>query len=432
MMLSTLLFVGLAIAAPAPQSDQRITVPLPDRHVFVRATGDVDGPAILKNLNDTLKKYDADTFVPSYPEQGLEKRLSTEALVDQAPDVLYYGPITLGSQQFTMDFDTGSSDIFVPGPQCDANAGCPHSTKYNQKGVDQNRATSVTYGSGQISGEDFRDSLTVAGLTSTGQGFISLTQADGFSDSNADGLLGMGFTEIANSGFVTYFESLIAQSKVTVQEFAFYLGRAASGTGQKSELALGGRDSLKFSGDVTQVPVTKRGYWQVALDSVNVNKKSTGPATKGQAAIDTGTTLIIAPTAAALQIYGAIPGAFPVPLVSGSPTQTLFAYPCNTQSDFIPAIQFAGKSFAIASGDFNLGRLTIDFSNLIGNSKLLNYLLNALLPPVCLGAIVGADLDPTQNLYVVGDTFLKNWYSIYNYVNAPGGKPSVSFAKSVG
>ena len=31
---------------------------------------------------------------------------------------------------------------------------------------------------------------------------------------------------------------------------------------------------------------------------------------------------------------------------------------------------------------------------------------------------------------VQGDTFLKNWYSIFNYVNA-GGKPSVSFAKSI-
>lgn len=274
--------------------------------------------------------------------------------------------------------------------------------------MDQNCKISVTYGSGQISGEDFRDDVTVAGLTSSGQGIISLTQAQGFSTSNADGLLGMAFSVIANSGFVAFFESLIAQKKVTVQEFAFYLGRAASGTGQKSELALGGRDSLKFSGDVTQVPVTKRGSWQVALDSVNVNGKSAGATTKGQAAIDTGTTLIIAPTAAALAIYGAIPGAFPLPLVSGSPTQTLFAYSCNTKSDFIPAIQFAGKSFAIASGDFNFGRLTIDFANLIGNNKLLNYLLNALLSPVCLGAIVGADLDPTQNLYVVGDTFLKN------------------------
>lgn len=296
--------------------------------------------------------------------------------------------------------------------------------------MDQHRTTSVTYGSGQISGEDYKDDVTVAGLTSSGQGIISLTQAQGFSTSKADGLLGMGFSNIANSKFTTFFENLIAQKKVKISEFAFYLGRAASGTGQKSELTLGGRDSSKFSGVVTQVPVTTRGYWQVAVDSVNVNGKSTGPTTKGEAAIDTGTTLILAPTVAATAIYAAIPGAFPVPLQSGSPTQTLFAYPCNTNAKYIPAIQFAGKSFAISPLDFNLGRLTTDFATLIGNTNLLQYLSNAASQPVCLGAIVGADLGPTQNFYVVGDAFLKNWYSIYNYVNA-GGNPSVSFAKSV-
>ena len=296
--------------------------------------------------------------------------------------------------------------------------------------MDQNRETSVTYGSGQISGEDYRDNVKVVGLTSTGQGIISLTQAEGFSDSDADGLLGMGFSEIVNSRFVTFFESLIAQNKVTIQEFAFYLGRAASSTGQKSELTLGGRDTSKFSGTITQVPVTKRGYWQVALDSVNVNGKSAGATTKGQAAIDTGTTLIVAPTAAALAVYLGIPGAFPVPLVSGSPTQTLFAYPCNTAANYIPALQFAGKSFAIAPGDFNFGRLTSGFATQIGNSNLVDAILKNRLGPLCLGAIVGADLNPTQNLYVFGDTFLKNWYSIFNYINA-GGQPSVSFAKSV-
>lgn len=289
----------------------------------------------------------------------------------------------------------------------------------------------MSYGSGQISGEDYLDDVTVAGLTSSLQGLISLTQAQGFITSNADGLCGMAFSEMANSGFTTYFENLIAQKKVAVQEFAFYLGRAASGTGQKSELTLGGRDNSKFSGTVTRVPVTRRGYWQVALDSVNVNGKSTGAATKGQAAIDTGTTLILAPTAAAVEIYRNIPGAFPVPLDSGSGTQNLFAYPCNTKASDIPALQFAGKSFPIAPSDFNYGQLTNGFAKLIGNSKLLNYILNLLFPPVCLGAIVAADLDPSQNLYVVGDAFLKNWYSIYNYVDA-GGNPSVSFAKSVG
>lgn len=43
----------------------------------------------------------------------------------------------------------------------------------------------------------------------------------------------------------TLFKSPVTPKKVAVKEFAFYLGRAASGTGQESELTLGGRD---FSG----------------------------------------------------------------------------------------------------------------------------------------------------------------------------------------
>ena len=108
MMLRTLLFVGLALAAPAPQPNQHIKVPLSDHHIFVRDAGDVDGSSFLSSLNKTLKKYHSETFVPTYPGQGLEKRLSTETLADQGSDLLYYGPITVGSQQFFMDFDTGT------------------------------------------------------------------------------------------------------------------------------------------------------------------------------------------------------------------------------------------------------------------------------------------------------------------------------------
>ncbi|MCJ1463840.1 hypothetical protein MMC07_002449 [Pseudocyphellaria aurata] len=421
-----LFLIALAIAAPAPQPDEHLKVTLLDRHLFVRASEDVDGLTFLRNLNDTLKKYYSKTFVPpltlndtlktSFTDEGLQKRLSKEALVDQyvAPtDRLYYSAITVGSigpQKFRVNFDTGFLDLFLPGPKCNANAGCPHPTKYDQGGIDQHRKTSVSYGSGQISGKDYLDDVTVAGLTF----------------SHADGLCGMAFSEIANSGFTTYFENLIAQKKVVVQEFAFYLGRMASGTGQKSKLTLGGRNKSKFYGTVTQVPVTRRGYWQVALESVNVNGKSTGAATKGQAAIDTGTTLILAPKATVSDIHRNIPGAFLVSLG----TLTLIAYPCDTKASDIPALQFVDKSFSIASSDFNFGQLTAAFAKLIGSDQLLSY-SSSRSSSMCLGAIVGTNLDLSQNLYVVGDTFLKNWYSIYNYVNA-GGHPSVSFAKSVG
>ena len=48
----------------------------------------------------------------------------------------------------------------------------------------------------------------------------------------------------------------------------------------------------------------------------------------------------------------------------------------------------------------------------------------------CVAAIVGSDVVPQENLYVVGDAFLKNWYTTFNYMNSDGG-PSVSFAKGL-
>lgn len=75
-------------------------------------------------------------------------------------------------------------------------------------------------------------------------------------------------------------------------------------------MTLGGRDSDKYTGNFTTVPVTEQTYWQVALDSVTVNGESAGDDTPGQAAIDTGTTVVLAPTAAAKEIMGSIPNTF--------------------------------------------------------------------------------------------------------------------------
>lgn len=103
------------------------------------------------------------------------------------------------------------------------------------------------------------------------------------------------------------------------------------------------------------------------------------------------------------------------------------AYPCNTQSEI--EIVFAGQQFAINPQDLNIGTVSSNFGSLLGDGALAS-LLGGALDQLCLAGIAGADIDPTQNLYVVGDTFLKNWYSIYNYNNA-NGQPSVSFAKAI-
>lgn len=342
------------------------------------------------------------------------------------PDNLisYYGAGTVGSgnQVFQFDFDTGSSDTFVPGPKCGTAQGCSGSIKYAQTGTDEHNTTTVTYGSGQVSGENYYDSVTVAGLTATHQNIISLTQAQGFSGTGSDSLMGMAFQSIANSKQPPFFFTLIDQKKVNPTEFSFYLGRQKSGTAADSELTLGGRDESRYTGAFTPVSVTSQTYWQVAIDGASVGSLPDLPTTRGQAAIDTGTTLIIAPTLAAASIFAQIPGSIPLPLGVGVPLITLFAYPCSENPKV--SLRFAGKNFAINPLDFNFGTVTDDVALNLGID------LSALTNQLCIAGIAGADLNPTEELYVVGDTFLKNWYSTYQYVSPS--KAFVNFAAAKG
>lgn len=190
-------------------------------------------------------------------------------------------------------------------------AGCPHLfPKYDEGGTALGTNTSIQYGSGSTSGANFVDDVTVAGLTSSNQTLFSVTSAYGFREIDADGICGMAFSSIAQDGGTTFFESLMAAGTVDTNEFGFYMGRVASGTENDSEMTLGGRDSTKYTGDFTTVPVTSETYWQVALDKVTVNGKTGGVDTPGQAAIDTGTTVVLAPTAAAKEIMNKIPKTF--------------------------------------------------------------------------------------------------------------------------
>lgn len=157
-------------------------------------------PEILTVFNNTLKKYNVGTYIKSYP--GLSGHLSKQKrqatavpLTDQCQpadnDLLYYGPIKIRDKTFQIDFDTGSSDLFVPGPNCGTEQGCAGTNKYDAAGKDLGNTTSVTYGSGQVSGKNYLDTVTIGNLSAENTNVISLDQAKGFSDIASDGLMGM-------------------------------------------------------------------------------------------------------------------------------------------------------------------------------------------------------------------------------------------------
>ncbi|KAH8234517.1 hypothetical protein KR038_002586, partial [Drosophila bunnanda] len=214
----------------------------------------------------------------------------------------YYGNISVGTppQYFMVQFDTGSSNLWIPSVSCTV-AGCANHQTYNQTASSTYQANgtyfSITYGTGSVSGYLALDSVSVGGLTVTQQKFGQVYTEIGtnFVDALFDGILGMGFPALAADGVVPVFQNMINQSLVANSVFSFYLRDNGSTVNYGGELILGGSDPSLYRGGLTYVPVSQPAYWQFITDSIKIGNTVVSV---GDAAIaDTGTSLIIAPLA---------------------------------------------------------------------------------------------------------------------------------------
>ncbi|EDW27624.1 GL20169 [Drosophila persimilis] len=127
----------------------------------------------------------------------------------------YYGSISIGTppQNFMVQFDTGSSNLWIPSVDC-FSADCyyhntyssANSTTYQVNGT----AFSITYGSGSVSGILSTDVVTVAGLKIPRQMFGEATIVTGTSllDASFDGIFGMAYSSLAVDGVCRRFYNL--------------------------------------------------------------------------------------------------------------------------------------------------------------------------------------------------------------------------------
>lgn len=219
-------------------------------------------------------------------------------------DAQYYGQIGLGSppQNFMVVFDTGSSNLWVPSSQCSwFSLACDLHHKYHAANSatyqKNNTQFAIQYGSGSLSGFFSTDILTLGSLEVQQQTFAEATQEPGlaFVAAKFDGILGLGFPEISVGGAVPPFNLMLDQGLVKEPVFSFWLNRNVEGK-QGGELTLGGVDPAHFKGEHVWAPVTRRGYWQIAMDSVKVPGTS-GTCKDGCKAIaDSGTSLLVGPS----------------------------------------------------------------------------------------------------------------------------------------
>lgn len=314
-------------------------------------------------------------------------------------DAQYYGPITLGTppQDFVVVFDTGSSNLWVPSSTCSwKDIACKLHKKYDHSVsstyVANDTAFAIPYGSGNCAGFLSYDTLMMGNVAVKSQLFGEATAEPGLSWIMAqfDGILGMGYPTISVDGVIPPFDNIMNQKLISNNIFSFYLSKDPSAA-VGGELLLGGTDSKYYTGNFTYVKVSKKGYWQFAMDKVSIGGKDAGYCTgKNCSAIcDTGTSLIAGPTADINDLNKKI-GA--IPLIKGEAIIL-----CNT----IPSLP--DISFQLNGHDFTL--------------KPDDYVwkVSEANETICISGFLGIDLPPEIGpLWILGDVFIRDYYTVFD------------------
>ncbi|KAL6770501.1 ASP1 [Auxenochlorella protothecoides x Auxenochlorella symbiontica] len=238
-------------------------------------------------------------------------------------DAQYYGEIGLGTppQPFQVVFDTGSSNLWIPSSKCSYfSIACYLHSQYNAEAsstyLEDGRDFAIQYGSGALTGFLSNDVLTLGDLKIEDQIFAEAVNepALAFIAAQFDGILGLGFPEIAVNKVPPPFQQALKQKLLDEPVFSFWLNRKVEDGEAGGELVLGGVNKDHYKGEHVWAPITRRGFWQFKLDSLEVEGVALG---KGscedgcQAIADTGTSLMVGPPLAIDSINKAI-GAKPV------------------------------------------------------------------------------------------------------------------------
>ncbi|KAH8921131.1 acid protease [Atractiella rhizophila] len=274
----------------------------------------------------------------------------------------------------------------------------------------------ISYGDGSgVQGAAFTETVAIGTAVIQNQFFSPVTSFNTGSLGSSgllngrDGLLGLAFETISQLNQRTPSVNAFLQGQIQQPLFGVRLGDPD----QTSELFLGGINNALLTGSIESYEVINPAFWLLGAFQT-LSAKPFGNCTT--AAIDTGTTLIVAPIDEAILLYSQIPGATTQPDQSGA-----FYVPCDT----IETVQFGLKFAYTLQGLISNGADPTNSQTFGRNwgvaGKYFNFGMTSPGSNMCVGAVIGS--AAFQGQWIVGDAFIQNNYNIYNFANV-----TVSFA----
>lgn len=296
-----------------------------------------------------------------------------------------------------MLLDTGAANTWLMGSHCKSGACEMHNTfdpSSSKSWRTENKDFLIRYGTGNLTGTVGKDTATIAGLKHDFEFGLANYTHEFFKHFAFDGILGLA---MSNSVSGTWLKTLKEQKVLSSMIFGVSLNRDSDGVND-GQITFGGVDRAKYTGEIsyTDVPPPQKdkGEWVIPLDGVGFDGKS-AKTTSTLASIDTGTSYIFAPLDDLDAIFELVPGS------RGYQNDLYREYevPCDTKAPI--HLTFSGVKYEILAKDW----------------------VEKRSDDSCVGTLYAQIEGGSAGQWLVGDTFLKNVYSVFD-----GDKMRIGFA----
>jgi hypothetical protein len=239
------------------------------------------------------------------PHESGQHRLIAETELQNSDLVEYFGEVAVGQppQYFKVVFDTGSGILWVPSDLCDGEA-CRdhHRLRENEDNtLKKDRGyVNIKYGTGRMRGRRATDIVKVAGVGVEKQDFLLSTDEDGlvFRNGRFDGVMGLGKTDLAGilsrgeeGRGVPFYINAVNSKTLAEPKFSIFVSKHM---GKPGAVVLGGVNPKLYSGPIFTHKGHSTAYWMVAMGHMKVGGVHV-PTNDARGIVDSGTSLLVGP-----------------------------------------------------------------------------------------------------------------------------------------